>query len=75
MTQTFTKDNTVLKTVAEEDIHVVHRQAHTISFDVKKRELVLPILKFMSKDIQDLMTLHEVGQHFGLRVRYDARNK
>ena len=46
MTQTFTKDNTVLaKLFAEEDIHVVHRQAHTASFDVKKRELVLPILK------------------------------
>ena len=65
MTQTFTKDNTVLaKLFAEEDIHVVHRQAHTASFDVKKRELVLPILKFMSKDIQDLMTLHEVGHAF-----------
>ena len=62
MTQTFTKDNTVLaKLFAEEDIHVVHKQAHTASFNVKKRELVLPILKFMSKDIQDLMTLHEVG--------------
>ena len=55
MTQTFTKDNTVLaKLFAEEDIHVVHRQAHTASFDVKKRELVLPILKFMSKDIKTL---------------------
>ncbi len=69
MTQTFTKDNTVLaKLFAEEDIHVVHRQAHTASFDVKKRELVLPILKFMSKDIQDLMTLHEVGHAFWTTV-------
>ena len=68
MTQTFTKDNTVLaKLFAEEDIHVVHRQ-HTASFDVKKRELVLPILKFMSKDIQDLMTLHEVGHAFWTTV-------
>ena len=65
MTQTFTKDNTVLaKLFAEEDIHVVHKQTHTASFNVKKRELVLPILKFMSKDIQDLMTLHEVGHAF-----------
>ena len=38
------------------------------SFDVKKRELVLPILKFMSKDIQDLMTLHEVGHAFWTTV-------
>ena len=30
-------------------------------FDVKTRELVIPIMKEMSKDIQDLMTLHEVG--------------
>ena len=69
MTQTFTKDNTVLaKLFAEEDIHVVHKQAHTASFNVKKRELVLPILKFMSKDIQDLMTLHEVGHAFWTTV-------
>ena len=63
--QTQIKDNTVLaKLFAEEDIHVVHKQASTASFNVKKRELVLPILKFMSKDIQDLMTLHEVGHAF-----------
>ena len=30
-------------------------------FDVKNRELSLPIWKDMSKNIQDLMTLHEVG--------------
>ena len=63
--QTTIKDNTVLaKLFAEEDIHVIHKQASTASFNVKKRELVLPILKYMSKDIQDLMTLHEVGHAF-----------
>ena len=30
-------------------------------FDVKNRELSLPIWKEMSKDIQDLMTVHEIG--------------
>ena len=55
MTQTFTKDNTVLaKLFAEEDIHVVHRQAHTASFDVKKRELVLPILNLCLKIFKTL---------------------
>ena len=30
-------------------------------FDVMNSELSLPIWKEMSKDVQDLMTLHEVG--------------
>ena len=53
--------STLAKLLAEEDIHVVHRQQETAMFDVKNRELALPIWKEMSKDIQDLMTCHEVG--------------
>ena len=53
--------STLAKLLAEEDIHVVHRNQHTAMFDVKNRELSLPIWKKMSKNIQDLMTLHEVG--------------
>ena len=53
--------STLAKLLAEEDIHVVHRQQSTAMFDVKNRELSLPIWKEMSKDIQDLMTIHEVG--------------
>ena len=53
--------STLAKLLAEEDIHVVHRQQETAMFDVKNRELSLPIWKEMSKDIQDLMTCHEVG--------------
>ena len=53
--------STLAKLLAEEDIHVVHRNQSTAMFDVKNRELSLPIWKEMSKNIQDLMTLHEVG--------------
>jgi len=53
--------STLAKLLAEEDIHVVHRQQSTAAFDVKNRELSLPIWKEMSKDVQDLMTVHEVG--------------
>ena len=53
--------STLAKLLAEEDIHVVHRQQETAMFDVKNRELSLPIWKEMSKDVQDLMTIHEVG--------------
>ena len=56
------RDLTLLsKLLAEEDIHVVHRQQSTAMFDVLNRELSLPIWKDMSKNIQELMTLHEVG--------------
>ena len=56
------KDNSTLaKLLATEDIHVTYKNARTASFDVKTRELVIPIMKEMSKDTQDLMTLHEVG--------------
>ena len=56
------RDNSTLaKLLAEEDISVVHKKAQTASFDVKRRELILPQWKEMPKTIQDLMTLHEVG--------------
>ena len=37
------------KLLAEEDIHVVHKPVETAAFDVKNRELVLPIWKDISK--------------------------
>ena len=56
------KDLSLLaKLLAEEDIHVVHRNQPTAMFDVLNRELSLPIWKDMSKTVQDLFTLHEVG--------------
>ena len=56
------KDLSLLaKLLAEEDIHVVHRNQSTAMFDVLNRELSLPIWKDMSKNVQDLFTLHEIG--------------
>ena len=37
--------NTIAKLLAEEDIFVVHKQMDTAYFDVKNRELGLPIWK------------------------------
>ena len=53
--------STLAKLLAEEDINVVHRNQSTAMFDVLNRELSLPIWKEMSKNVQDLMTVHEVG--------------
>ena len=44
-----------------EDITVVHKNMPTAYFDTKNRELGY-LLKNMSGDIYDLMTLHEAGQ-------------
>ena len=40
--------STLAKLLAEEDINVVHRKQDTAAFDVKNRELSLPIWKEMS---------------------------
>ena len=53
--------STLSKLLAEEDIHVVYRNQSTAAFDVKNRELSLPIWKDMSDVVQELMTCHEVG--------------
>ena len=44
--------NTIAKLLAEEDIFVVHKQMETAYFDVKNRELGLPIWK------ENTITLH-----------------
>ena len=54
--------STIAKLLSEEDINVVQKQATTASFDVKNRELVLPIWKDeMSDNISDLLVCHEIG--------------
>ena len=54
--------STIAKLLTEEDINVVQKQASTASFDVKNRELVLPIWKDeMSDNIADLLVCHEIG--------------
>jgi len=56
------KKSTIAKLLAEEDISVVHKKTQTASFDVKKRELVLPIFKEeISNDVYDMFVCHEVG--------------
>ena len=56
------KKSTIAKLLAEEDISVVHKKTRTASFDVKKRELVLPIFKTeISNDVYDMFVCHEVG--------------
>ena len=65
------------KLLAEEDIHVVHKPVETAAFDVKNRELVLPIWKDMTESVQDMMTLHEVGHALWtpLKMLEDAKKK
>jgi len=54
--------STIAKLLSEEDINVVQKQTSTASFDVKNRELVLPIWKDeMSDNIADLLVCHEIG--------------
>ena len=56
------KKSTIAKLLAEEDISIVHKKTRTASFDVKKRELVLPIFKDqISNDLYDMFVCHEVG--------------
>ena len=50
------------KLLATENVTVQHSvQASTASFDLKNRVLTLPILKYTSGDIVDMMQGHEVG--------------
>ena len=57
------KKDTLAKLLAEEDIFVVHKQTPTAYFDVKRRELGLPIWKDeeMTNNIYDLMVCHEIA--------------
>ena len=54
--------NTIARLLAEEDIHVVNKAMDTAYFNIKKRELGLPIWKDeISKDEEELMVCHEIG--------------
>ena len=57
------KKNTIAKLLAEEDIFVIHKQMETAYFDVKNRELGLPIWKENAiNDVEEeLMVCHEIG--------------
>ena len=57
------RKNTIAKLLAEEDIFVVHKQMETAYFDVKNRELGLPIWKenTMTDVEEELLVCHEIG--------------
>jgi len=57
------RKNTIAKLLAEEDIFVIHKQMETAYFDVKNRELGLPIWKenAMSDVEEELLICHEIG--------------
>ena len=47
--------------LATENVTVEHRNVPTAAFDIKNRVLILPQWKDITKDIYDLLVLHEVG--------------
>ena len=54
--------STIARLLAEEDIHVVNKKMDTAYFNIKKRELGLPIWKDeVSKVEEELMVCHEIG--------------
>jgi len=54
--------STIARLLAEEDIHVVSKKMDTAYFNIKKRELGLPIWKNeVSKAEEELMVCHEIG--------------
>ena len=54
--------STIARLLAEEDIHVVNKVMDTAYFNIKKRELGLPIWKDeVSKIEEELMVCHEIG--------------
>ena len=57
------RKNTIAKLLAEEDIFVIHKQMETAYFDVKNRELGLPIWKenTMTDVEEELLVCHEIG--------------
>ena len=49
------------KLMATENIRVEHKNIPTAGFDLKNRVLYLPMFKYMSGDIYDLLVSHEVS--------------
>ena len=49
------------KLLATENLIIEHRAVETAQFDVVRRVLTLPIWKFRSVDVYDLLVAHEVG--------------
>ena len=54
--------STIARLLAEEDIHVVNKKMDTAYFNIRMRELGLPIWKDeISKVEEELMVCHEIG--------------
>ena len=49
------------KLLATEDLIIENKEVRTASFNVDSRVLTLPIWKFRSVDVYDLLVAHEVG--------------
>ena len=49
------------KLLAVEDLDIQHQQVKTAMFDIKNRQLILPIWKDMPDHLYDLLVGHEVG--------------
>ena len=59
--ETIKDKSTLVKLLAEEDLTVTYQKVPTASFNVKTRQVILPIWKDKSEDVADMMSLHEVG--------------
>lgn len=55
------RTSVLAKLLATENIEVVYKGQRTAAFDVVNRVLYMPIWKEISKDLEDLLTGHEVG--------------
>ena len=58
--ETFKDKSTLVKLLAEEDLSVIYQKVPTASFNVKTREVTLPIWKDKSEDVMDMMSLTSV---------------
>ena len=59
------------KLLATENLIIEHRAVETAQFDVVRRVLTLPIWKFRSVDVYDLLVAHEVGHALFTKVALD----
>ena len=58
----FEVKNQLAKLLATENITMIHNpSARTAHFDVKSRQLVLPVWQNISEDLYDMLVVHEVG--------------
>ena len=72
------KKSTIAKLLANEDIHVISKPMETAYFNVKTRELGLPVWKDdITKEEEELMVCHEIGHALwtSLDLLIDSRTR